>query len=295
MRTTERLFPEIEGSLADCSPAALVGLVDDRRITGVLEAHDGPKRFELVLRGGEIADAESTEDGDAVESFLALEKGRYRLRQQLLLPDGEATSRRVAEGSLEEVPPAKLVRTCEKGGLTGSLRLLSDERFAELLYSAGTLTAVTLDGRQDVEATDMMRWSSGRWALVARPALEAPPRPEDSGVLFLREVEMALGDLVGVAEQGAGARTSSPPDGSPPEGAVRIVYLDTVEPLEDSASKPWTYSDKDLTDVEVFLGPRRSSRSRASEDASAEPRRAEPDAPSEPGPEPAPPTAPGSG
>lgn len=196
------IFPEVTGTLKERSPADLITLIEQKRITGVLEAHDGPRRFELILRGGEIESAEATEDPeDPVSSFLNLEKGRYRLRQQLLLPNGELSDQRVATGTIEEFNTIDLVQSCEQGGLHGTLRVKCGGRLVEVLFDGGLLTTITLDGHQDVDVQDMWEWTTGEWAILALPALEPAPDPSDSGMDFLKDFEVAAVNFISDAQQ----------------------------------------------------------------------------------------------
>ncbi len=265
--STDLLFPEVSGPVEERPPIELLAELARRRFTGLLEAHDGPRRWELTYRGGDVAAAESTEPGDPAETVAALTHGRYRLTQQLLLPGGEVSHRRVAEGALEDHPPALLFRTCEAGGLSGALRLLSRGRCAEVLFEAGDPLAITLDGHQDVEVQDLFRWREGHWAMLARPAFDPGPKPEDTGVAFLRVVEVALSEVLSSAARGQPEERVEPVRPARSEdSSVRVVYLDTVQPLEDSASKPSRYARKDLTAVQVFVSSTRREGPKAKED-----------------------------
>lgn len=258
------IFPEIDGAIEQRSPAELIALAKRKRITGVLEAHDGPRRWELTLRGGEIEKVESVVEGaDPIESFLALEHGKYRLCQQLLLPDGTASDRRVATGRLEDHGPLELVETCERGGLNGTLRLKHEGRLIEALFDAGVLTTITLDGHQDVEARDLWSWSTGEWAILARPALDPPPNPKNSGLAFLKEFEVAAVSFLATAERRAAAswkvgdddEGDSPlPDTARGDRSVKIVYYDTA-PAEDAVPLSSRYAKTDVTAVVVYQRP----------------------------------------
>jgi hypothetical protein len=262
------IFPEVEGALEQRPPAELIALVERKRITGVLEAHDGPRRWELTLRGGEIEKVESSvESDDPIGGLLALERGKYRLRQQLLLPDGATCDRRVATGRLEAHGPVELVRTCERGGLNGTLRLKNEGRLVEALFDAGVLTTITLDGHQDVEARDLWGWSVGEWAILARPALDPPPNPKDSGLEFLKEFEVAAVSFLAAAERRAATTwTTGDGDGDGDEAifpapmrgdrSVRIVYLDTAPPADDTVPASSRYAKTDVTAVVVYQRPR---------------------------------------
>jgi hypothetical protein len=263
MSGIDDIFPEISGVLEQRPPAELVAMAERKRITGVLEAHDGPRRWELVLRGGEIVAAESSVEGGAIASFLALERGKYRLRQQLLLPDGTVSDRRVAAGRLEEQSPVDLVRTCERGGLNGKLRLKCGGRLVEALFDAGVFTTITLDGHQDVDVRDVWTWGEGEWAILALPALEPPPNPKDSGLEFLREFEVAAVSYLASAErkEAASWEVDDGDEDSPLRGlgardrSVRVVYLDTAPPVDDPGAVRSRYSDTDVTAVVVYKRP----------------------------------------
>ena len=218
------IFPEVSGSLTERSPTDLIVLIERKRITGVLEAHDGPSRFELVLVGGEVKHVETTvECDDPLEGFLGLEKGRYRLRQQVLLPDGDVSDQRVAIGSLEDHGPIDLVQSCELGGLHGTLRIKSGGRIVEALFDAGVLTTITLDGHQDVDVNDVWGWKQGEWAILALPALEPPPDPCDSGMDFLRDFEVAAVSFLSDAAQKAEASWHTGDSVEAPVAGARAV------------------------------------------------------------------------
>lgn len=270
------IFPEVSGTLSEKSPSDLIILFEKKKITGVLEAHDGPSRFELVLRGGEVIDAVTTvESDDPLESFLNLEKGRYRLRQQLLLPDGDLSDQKVAVGSLEDHGPISLVQSCELGGLHGTLRIKSGGRIVEVLFDAGVLTTITLDGHQDIDERDVWTWTKGEWAILALPALEPAPDPCDSGMEFLQDFEVAAVNFISdaqqdaddrwgledsrellVAEEAKGGSSKEVRPKRPDERTVRVVYYDTATQADDPTPLPSRYSDADVTSTFVYKRPK---------------------------------------
>lgn len=256
MSTRADFFPEIEGTLEERRPEELIELVVEGRLSGILEAHDGPRRWELVLRGGDIISVETTVEGDEeLEVFYELEQGRYRLRQQLLLPDGSRSDRFVETGELADADPIALVRCCEEGGLTGTLRLRELGRVAEALFDRGELTTITLDGHQDVDVDDLWRWQDGQWAILARPALDAAPNPLDSGLAFLKEIEVAACDFLAEAEASRrddSEETTQPRRHRRSGQTVKVVYLDTVDPYEDTVPVSSRYAKTDITAVVVY-------------------------------------------
>lgn len=241
------IFPEVTGSLSERSPADLIALAAEKRITGVLEAHDGPNRFELILRGGEIESTEAARvSDDPLSSFLSLEKGRYRLRQQLLLPSGELSDIRLATGKLEDHSTIELVQSCESGGLHGTLRIKCGGRLVEVLFDGGILTTITLDGHQDVDVQDMWEWTTGEWAILALPALEPAPDPCDSGMDFLRDFEVAAVEFISDAQQKTDSiwdledsrelllgQSDKPVEPLPDEPVAATA--EPIEPIEDDA------------------------------------------------------------
>jgi hypothetical protein len=251
-------FPEIAGTLEERSAVELVELIGEKRLTGVIEAHDGPRRWEIMLRGGEISDALSTVEGeDPLESFLATSRGRYRLRQQVLLPDGAVSDRLVEKGAIGDQGPAELFRCCDGGGLTGTLRLRREGAMAEALFDAGVLTTITFDGHQEIDVDDLWNWTSGEWAILARPALDAAPNPLDSGLAFLREIEVAAADFLKYSDErdDDSDHITRPRIAKRRDQTVKVVYLETVDPYEDTVPVSSRYAETDITAVVVYQRP----------------------------------------
>lgn len=250
------IFPEVEGPLSERSPAELIELIGEKRITGVLEAHQGPRRWELAVRGGEVVTIESTVSAeDPLDELLSLTEGRYRLRPQLLLPDGSVSDRMSVAGKIEDFGASELIRCCEDGGLNGSLRVRRAGELVEVLFDAGTLTAFTLDGRQGLEVNEVWRWTEGEWAIRARPPLEAPPNPKDTGLNFLKELEFAAVEMLDSSAE-PGEDDTTIPRRPRRDHSIKVVYLDTPEKVpDDPAPVSSRYARTDITGVVVYPRP----------------------------------------
>ena len=241
--------------------------IEARRITGSIAFTAGGETGLVEVIGGQIAlDQEPRRDGsDPVEAMLALRGGSFVVHQRLPpLPvsagdDGHRT------GSLAVHVPADLMNYCEQAGLTGTLQLKNAGQLVELVYEAGELLAIRIDGREGADLSHVFSWDEGRFdirvgrevrsllpeGLVAQGGeddLEARepttqfvrPRKDDTGKHFLKVFEVALTDIVATREKARPAKRTSPPRAPIPsvrppalstpkkrkrEATVRIVYL----------------------------------------------------------------------
>ncbi len=253
------------------------------RITGRLrftaEAEEGSQTGEVELIAGQIAlDQDPLPDGsDPVERLLGLRSGLFVVHARLPpLPvsQGDDTHRK---GSLAVHVPADLMNYCETVGLTGLLRFTREGEVVELVYEAGELLAIRVDGREDGTFDHVFGWDEGHFrieidrkapTLVPEMTLDdepsvvghedepgarepttqfvRPKRPDDTGRHFLRVVEVALTDVVAQSEKarGGGARTS-PPRGKMP----------TARPRPASMPAPPTRPRREPTVRVVYLRP----------------------------------------
>lgn len=212
--------------------------IEARRITGCIvftgpSSDDSMETGEVELYAGQIAlDQDPLPDGsDPVERLLALRAGTFTVHQRLPPLAISQGDERTRYGSLEVHVPADLMNYCEQGGLTGTLCLLRNDERVELVYEAGELLAIRVDGEEDADVSHAFGWNEGSFRIEVNDAArglvpnanepedsEPPlareptmqfvkPRREDTGQ-FIKVVEVALATIVESRER---ARPSSKP------------------------------------------------------------------------------------
>jgi hypothetical protein len=213
--------------------------IETRRITGRLRFTSDGATGDVAIVAGQIAlDQETMADGgDPVEVMLKLRKGHYVVHQRLpSLPVSHGDDEH-KNGSLAVHVPADLMNYCEQSGVTGLLRLKREGNLAELVYDAGELLAIRLDGKEDADLSAVFAWDEGSFdidvggkdvrelvpAASVRPADESDPgerepttqfvrpRHEDTGRHFLKVFEVALTDVVETRERVRPKTHASPP------------------------------------------------------------------------------------
>jgi hypothetical protein len=219
--------------------------IESRRITGriVFSSPSDALKGEVEIAAGQIAlDQTPMKDGaDPVEVLLKMRGGHYVVHQRLpplAVTHGDDDHR---SGSLEIHVPADLMNYCEQGGLTGTLSFRRQQQHAELVYEAGELLAIRLDGQDDADLSDVFAWPDGMFDIVvgqnvralvpseppqpaAPPPAEDDPRdrepttqfvrprkPDETGKSFLKVFEVALKDVVATREKARPAKRTSPP------------------------------------------------------------------------------------
>jgi hypothetical protein len=222
--------------------------IEARRISGRLtfssiSADGSMEAGEVELIAGQIAlDQDPLPDGtDPVERLLALRAGTFTVHQCLpALPISQGDER-IKHGSLGVHIPADLMNYCEQSGLTGTLRLDRDSEHVELVYEAGELLAIRLDGRDDADVSHAFGWNEGSFRIEVNdkarglvpdvtesdssepPTAREPttqfvrPKRDDTGQ-FLRVLEVALSTIVESRER---ARPSTGP--APARAPVKSV------------------------------------------------------------------------
>lgn len=231
--------PILRGALRPDGAIELLRELEAKRITGLLRFEGGGAQGEIALHGGEIGlDQAPDPDGrDPVDLLLGLREGTYEVHARLpplAVSRGDDVSK---HGSLAVHVPADLMSYCEQAGLTGVLELRHEGQRLEAIYDAGELTAIELDGRDDVDLSEVFGWEQGRFRIAIDPAAlgrvpedepdDAPPtkqvtlrRRDDTGQ-FLRVVAMALVDVLEQSERARPATRSSPPMPPPPPARPR--------------------------------------------------------------------------
>lgn len=197
--------------------------IEERRISGRLrftaqnEAGQN-ETGEVELVAGQLAlSQEPLPDGtDPVERLLVLRNGLFVVHQRLpplAVAQGDDQNKR---GSLAVHAPTDLMTYCEQAGLTGTLRLINAGSLVEMVYEAGELLGIRVDGRENTELSHIFSWEDGRFEIgVGRdvrslvpggvpedPADREPttqfvrPGANDTGKQFLKVLEVALTDIV---------------------------------------------------------------------------------------------------
>lgn len=245
--------------------------IEERRISGRLrftaknEKGQG-ETGEVELVAGQLAlSQDPLPDGtDPVERLLVLRGGIFVVHQRLpplAVSQGDEQNKR---GSLAVHAPSDLMTYCENAGLTGTLRLINSGSLVDMIYEAGELLGIRVDGQDNADLSHVFSWEDGRFEIgVGRDVRSlmpgAPPedpsdrepttqfvRPgaNDTGQHFLKVLEVALTDIVDRRERaqhkGRGQQSSAPqpsvrprpPTLAPPrerkprrDATVRVVIL----------------------------------------------------------------------
>lgn len=229
----------MSGEIPDGGMLDVLREIEARRITGRLRFTTGTQTGDVAIIAGQIAlDQEAMADGsDPVEVVLKARSGHFVVHQRLpSLPVSKGDDEH-KNGSLAVHVPADLMHYCEQSGVTGTLKLTHEGELAELVYDAGELLAIRLDGKEDADLSGIFSWDEGSFdiqvgkdvkALVpqsqppaAAPAPEDPSerepttqfvRPrETTGQHFLKVFEVALTDVVETRERVRPKLRTSPP------------------------------------------------------------------------------------
>lgn len=230
--------PVLSGEIPDGGVLDVLREIEARRITGRLRFSTEGMTGDVAVVAGQIAlEQEPMPDGsDPVEVVLKARKGHYVVHQRLpTLPvsRGDDDHRK---GSLAVHVPADLMNYCEQSGVTGLLRLTREGKQAELVYEAGELLAIRLDGKEDADLSAVFSWDDGAFdirvqkevksyvpeAAPSPPSAEdsterepttqfVRPRHEDTGRHFLKVFEVALTDVVSTRERVRPKARTSPP------------------------------------------------------------------------------------
>ncbi len=245
--------------------------IEERRISGrlrftVKNDKGRGETGEVELVAGQLAlSQDPLPDGtDPVERLLELRGGIFVVHQRLpplAVSQGDEQNKR---GSLAVHAPSDLMTYCENAGLTGTLRLINAGSLVDMIYEAGELLGIRVDGQDNADLSHVFSWEDGRFeigvgrdvrSLVPGAAPEDPsdrepttqfvrPGANDTGQHFLKVLEVALTDIVDRRERaqhkGRGQQSSAPkpsvrprpPTLSPPrerkprrDATVRVVIL----------------------------------------------------------------------
>jgi len=226
----------MSGEIPDGGMLDVLREIESRRITGRLRFSTGGQTGDVAIVAGQIAlDQDQMPDGsDPVEVVLKARKGHYVVHQRLpTLPISQGDDDH-KNGSLAVHVPADLMNYCESSGVTGTLKLNHEGTLAELVYDAGELLAIKLDGEEDADLSAIFAWDEGSFdiqvgkdvkslvpvsmrAPSAEDSTEREPttqfvRPREStGQHFLKVFEVALTDVVETRERVRPKLRTSPP------------------------------------------------------------------------------------
>jgi hypothetical protein len=237
--------PVMSGEIPADGVLEILREIEAHRITGRLRftakgATGGSQAGEVELVAGQIAlDQDALPDGtDPVERLLALRGGHYAVHQHLPpLPISTGDDRR-RTGSLAVHVPGELMTFCEGAGLTGTLTLERGKERVELVYEAGELLAIRVDGREDGDLSHVFEWSDGTFRIEvnaeARSLVPVMDGDEDeaaarepttqfvrarrdaTGQNFLKVFEVALAEIVDQRDRAKKTKRTSPITNAPP-------------------------------------------------------------------------------
>ncbi len=169
----------IRGSLAEMPLSRLLAHCQRSAVTGRIDLTSGPNRGCVVLRAGIVDSAEfAGASGDAaVEEMRQLSGGSYEISQRLPDLDGVLGPAAAFRGDLSEVPLVRVMRHCEQNALTCTVVVIHEFDRGEVVYRAGEIADVRLNGRTNEDAlVEMVRWTEARF-LVSAPPLTVTGRP----------------------------------------------------------------------------------------------------------------------
>jgi hypothetical protein len=167
----------VEGSIAEVPIPHLLDTCLKHLVTGAIKvtAPDG-KRGVLVLRAGAVDQARFGDAvGDAaVEQLGKLGDGSYELAQRLPDLSGHLGGAASLEGAVADVALIPIMRHCEQNALTCTITVVTGFDRAEILYRAGELAEITMNGKRDDDSiVQILTWKDARFRC------SAPPLPLD--------------------------------------------------------------------------------------------------------------------
>ena len=169
----------IRGSLAEMPLSRLLAHCQRSAVTGRIDLTSGANRGRVVLRAGMVDSAEfgGTSGDDALEEMRQLSGGSYEISQRLPDLDGVLGPAAAFRGELSDVPLVRIMRHCEGNALTCTVVVIREFDRGEVVYRAGEIADVRLNGRTDEDAlVEMVRWTDARF-LVSAPPLTVTGRP----------------------------------------------------------------------------------------------------------------------
>lgn len=162
----------LEGSLVDTPLPRLLESCRRHLLTGTIRLRGPSGEGVVVLRAGGVDDARLGDlVGDAALARLcALSEGMYELQQRLPDLSGELGSAARLEGEIDNVPLVAIMRHCEKHALSCTIIVASGFDRGEVVYRAGEIVDVTLNGRHDLDAiVEVLALPQARFRVEAPP------------------------------------------------------------------------------------------------------------------------------
>lgn len=162
--------PVLSGDIPSGGVLEILRDIEVRRITGKIRFLVGGESGEVELVAGQIAmDQDALPSGaDPVEALLQARGGIYAVHAvlpPLAVSQGNDHERR---GSLAVHVPADLMGYCEQAGLTGVLEMRNEGRVVEVIYEAGEMLGIRLDGREEADLDQVFAWDQGSFRIAAR-------------------------------------------------------------------------------------------------------------------------------
>lgn len=225
--------PFLSGEIPKEGVIALLTQLEATRVSGVLKFTGDIEGQVQLVQGQLAADQDKRDDGkDVVDLLLKAESGHYEVFQKLPSLPVSRGNRTFREGSLEVHVPADLMNYCERAGLTGLLKFESEGRTAEVAYDSGEMSAIRLDGADELH--QVFGWEYGSFRVEAQsgapdlddadhadhaddeepeePKAKVPSiRPDSTGKHFLKVMEFTLSDIIREREERRPATRTSPP------------------------------------------------------------------------------------
>ncbi|MFK7998681.1 MAG: DUF4388 domain-containing protein [Polyangiales bacterium] len=219
--------PFLSGEIPQDGVIAILTQLEATRVSGVLKFESDAKGEVRLVQGQLAADQDKREDAkDVVDLLLEARSGKYEVFQELPSLPVSRGDEVFREGSLEVHVPADLMNYCERAGLTGVLKFESDGRSADVAYDAGEMSAIRLDGAEELH--QVFGWEEGSFRVEAQRAApdldevaaavsetkapSAPPKnPDTTGQHFLKVMEFTLSDIIREREERRPATRTSPP------------------------------------------------------------------------------------
>lgn len=180
--------PVLSGDIPPGGILDVLREIEVRRITGKIRFVAGDENGEVELVAGQIAmDQDPLPNGaDPVEALLQARVGIFVVHAVLpVLPVSQGNDHE-RRGSLAVHVPADLMTFCEQAGLTGVLEMRNEGRVVEVLYEAGEMLGICLDGREDADLDAVFAWDQGSFRIATRTEDDVrsrlPPPPPVSEV-----------------------------------------------------------------------------------------------------------------
>ncbi|RMH41631.1 MAG: DUF4388 domain-containing protein [Deltaproteobacteria bacterium] len=162
----------LEGSLCDTPLDRLLAACRRHLITGTVWVRTPRAVGRVDLRAGGVDAAEFGDltGDDAVDALCRLADGMYELVQRLPDLDGALGRAAAFQGELADVPLVDLMRHCEDNALTCTIAVVRDFDRGAIVYRAGDIVDVELNGsHDDNHIVELLRMEGARFRVTAPP------------------------------------------------------------------------------------------------------------------------------